>query len=30
MYDREQVYDLFRLIERGMLDVSVAEVTGTY
>ena len=30
MYERQDVYDLFKLIEGGMLDLGVAEVTGEF
>lgn len=28
MYEREEIYDLFKMVECGILDMSVAEVTG--
>lgn len=30
MYERQDIYDLFKLIEGGMLDLGVAEVTGEF
>ncbi|KAK5175363.1 uncharacterized protein LTR77_000502 [Saxophila tyrrhenica] len=30
MYERQDIYDLFKLVESGLLDLSVAEVTGEY
>jgi hypothetical protein len=28
MYEREDIYDLFKLIENGLFDLNIAEVTG--
>lgn len=30
MYEREDIHDLFKMVECGILDLSVAEVTGEY
>lgn len=30
MYEREDIDDLFKLIENGLLDIGVAQVVGEY